>query len=758
MMHGPGGPRGPRALLGKKEKRSRPVRVLLGNMVRYLGNFKRIVMIGAILSIAATIVGVINPLILREGINSVYQVGSFDVLITLTILFLILSIASWVMGGVNTWIMSIAQAGLVQSVQEDVYRHLVNADLSYHKAEQAGNVTSRVTSDATSLSTGIHVLISFASQILTLAASFILLWWMSPFLALTSLVVVPGILFIAGLFGTVGQRIMLASQRAAGEVSGQIAENLSGIHVAKAFNRENELAEQLMELNQKSYRYGFKFMVLMTSMQPLMMAIGQFAIAAMLFVAGSFAVGDLPSLALGDIFLGISLIRGILFPLLGLSMMATQVQSSLAAMDRVTDVLESKPAITDAPAAVPLRVESDGLYFKDVSFEYLKDTPVLQDVSFSISPGETVAIVGHTGAGKTTIAALVNRFYDPTEGAIFIGDQNIRDVKLHSLHSAMSLIPQEPYLFDDTIIENIRYGKLDASDEQIIELCRILGANEFIEVLADGYQTHIIQGGKNLSAGQRQMVTIARTMLANPKILILDEATSRLDAYSESLVQDAQELLFHDRTTIVIAHRLTTIANASRVLVFDHGILIEQGTIEELLAKDGEFKALYETYYAHQGLEEITEEVAEAAKTIVSDHGGETAVPSGSGMMMMGINPGLGAGMGHGGMGETLSGMKPSPEMIEKIKERYRTDPNSIPIPMREMLEKMIGVDELTDDKKKKLGKRELSGHSGPIGSGRPSPEMIHSLKEKYRSDPDSLPPNVREMIARRIEEDEGSD
>ena len=689
-MHGPmGGRGGPRGLMGKKEKRSRSIRVLLGRMVHYLGSFKRIVIIGAILSLAGTIVSVFIPLVLRDGINSVSISPSLSTLFSLTAIFLVLSIVSWVMGGVNTWIMSIAQAGLVQRVQEDVYKHLIGADLSYHKTEQAGNVTSRVTSDATNLSTGIQVLINFASQALTLGASFVLLWLLSPYLALTSLVVVPGILFIAGLFGTVGQRIMLASQRAAGEVSGQIAENLSGIHVAKAFNREDELAEHMMSLNQKSYRYGFRFMLLMTSMQPLMMSIGQFAIAAMLFVAGSLAVGILPVLNLGDIFLAISLVRGIMFPILGLSMMATQVQSSLAAMDRVTDVLESKPAITDAPNAVVLGEENDGIYFKNVVFEYVKETPVLKNVTFSINPGETVAIVGHTGAGKTTIAALVNRFYDPTEGSIFIGNQNIHDIQLHSLHGAMSLIPQEPYLFDDTIIENIRYGKVDATDEEIIKLCKIIGANEFIEVLANGYHTEIIQSGKNLSAGQRQMITIARTMLANPKILILDEATSRLDAYSESLVQDAQELLFKNRTTIVIAHRLTTIANASRILVFDHGVLVEQGTHKELREQDGVFKALYETYYAHQGFEEITEEVAEAAKTVVTEHGGEKLEPVAPSMMM-----GMG-GMPMGGMAGMMGSPKDiPPEMLEKLKARLENDPESIPPQMREMLERVLGKTE----------------------------------------------------------------
>lgn len=681
-MRGPmPGHRGPRGLIRNREERSRPIRVLLGKMVHYLGKFKRIVAIGAVLSLVATVIGVINPLVLKSGIDSAYLEGSFSTLIFLTLLFLVLSVASWIMNGINTWIMSTAQAGLVQSVQEDVYKHLVKADLSYHKAEQAGNVTSRVTNDATNLSIGIQVLIGFASQALTLGASFILLWIMSPYLALTSLVVVPGILFIAGLFGTVGQKIMLASQRAAGEVSGQIAENLSGVHVAKAFNRETELAEHLMSLNQKAYRYGFRFMILMTSMQPMMMAIGQFAIAAMLFVSGSLAVGTFPLLSLGDIFLGISLVRGIMFPLLGLSMMATQVQASLSAMDRVEDVLESKPAITDGPNAIPLRPESDGIQFKNVSFEYVKDTQVLENVTFTVNSGETVAIVGHTGAGKTTIASLVNRFYDPPKGAIFIGDQDIRNVQLHSLHKAMSLIPQEPYLFDDTILENIRYGKQDATDEEIVKLCRILGADEFIEILTKGYQTKILQGGKNLSAGQRQMITIARTMLANPRILILDEATSRLDAYSESLVQDAQELLFHGRTTIVIAHRLTTIANASRILVFEHGVLVEQGTHEELLKQNGAFKALYDTYYAHQGLEVLTDEIVSTAA--------EEAAKSGidvSHVVMPAMGPGS-TSLGMNGLnGMPGGGMRPSSEVMRRVME----NPELMPPQMRDRVMKML--------------------------------------------------------------------
>ncbi|MHA1288643.1 MAG: ATP-binding cassette domain-containing protein, partial [Candidatus Thorarchaeota archaeon] len=289
--------------------------------------------------------------------------------------------------------------------------------------------------------------------------------------------------------------------------------------------------------------------------------------------------------------------------------------------------------------------------------------------------------------------------------------------------------------------ENIRYGNPDATDEDIREMCKVIGANEFIEVLADGYDTRIIEGGKNLSAGQRQMITIARTMLADPKILILDEATSRLDAYSESLVQDAQERLFSNRTTIVIAHRLTTIANANKILMFDHGELIEEGTHEELLAQGGQFKALYETYYSHQGIEEITEEVAEIAKSQVEKHGGEKPEPSGPGMMM---------GMGMGGMG----GMKPTPEMMEKIKERYKSDPDSIPEPMREMIKKMAENEEKQGESEE-VRDEETVGHGGPIGSGRPSPEMMKRMLEQYKKDPDSVPAHMRDHFKKMLEKEE---
>lgn len=758
---------GPRALIGRNEKRSRPIRVLLGRMVHYLGRFRRIVAIGAVLSVTATIVSVIAPLVLKDGIDAidpnVVATPSFDALVFLIGLFVLLRIASWVISSINTWILAGAQAGFVQSIQEDVYASLVRADLSYHKSEQSGNVTSRVTSDTVSLGTGIQVLISFASQALMLVSTFVILWFTSELLALTALVVIPGVALVAVLFGTVGQRIMLASQRASGKVSGQIAENLGGIHIAKAFNREKELAEEMMELNQRSYKFGLRFIILMSAMQPLVRAIGQISTAAILFVGASLAIGTLPVLTIGEVFLGVMLLSNFMWPLLSLSMMASQVQASMAAMDRISDVLDSKRSVDDAPDAIAIWDKSDGITFENLTFEYVPDTPVLKSVNFTIAPGEMVAVVGHTGAGKTTLAALINRFYDPQEGRVLIGEQDIRDIALESLHDTVSLIPQEPYLFDDTILENIRYGKPTAKDEEIVSLCKIIGANEFIEVLADGYDTKIIENGKNLSAGQRQMITIARTMLANPRILILDEATSRLDAYSESLVQDAQAQLFANRTTVVIAHRLTTIANASRILVFDHGEIIEEGSHEELLALNGTFKALYDTYYAHQGIEELTEEVATVAAEEVAKTAGDEAIPTMPGGMHSGMSGGMMGGMpggmhgmgGHGGLSD--GGVRPSPEMIEKIKEQFKSNPDSIPPPMHEILKQMIEADEMSDKKSKPNDdelKRSKTIQQGPIGSGRPSPQMIEALKERYKKDPSSIPKHMHAHIEKMIKEE----
>jgi ATP-binding cassette subfamily B protein len=341
-----------------------------------------------------------------------------------------------------------------------------------------------------------------------------------------------------------------------------------------------------------------------------------------------------------------------------------QLQSSLAAMDRVADVLEQKAIVKNIPDAQPLTLAESSVTFDNLTYEYVKGIPVLVNVSFKVNEGEKIAIVGHTGAGKTTLAALISRFYDPTGGRILIGDQDLRDVTLESLHSTIGMIPQEPYLFADTVIENIRYGNPEITDGEIFELCKLIGADDFIEALPNGYETQLLESGKGLSSGQRQMITIARTMLADPKILVLDEATSRLDAYSESLVQLAQQALFKGRTTFVIAHRLTTIRDVDRIAVFEKGKLVELGTHKELLAEEGVYAELYRTYYAHQGVEELTE-VYKAPQKVTAFN-----TPTMSARMegMVGGHDDTGHGGMPGMMGTGHKGMDPQKmrEMMQK--------------------------------------------------------------------------------------------
>uniref|UniRef100_UPI00257CE8CF ABC transporter ATP-binding protein n=1 Tax=Candidatus Borrarchaeum sp. TaxID=2846742 RepID=UPI00257CE8CF len=435
-----------RRFIGETEKRSRPIFVLLIRMLEYVGRFKRIIAIGVILALVSTIFQAIDPLVLSWGIDLVLTPGStIRGILLLGGIYVGLRLSSWLLNSINTWILSGARAGFVQNIQQDLYNHLVRTDLSYLKSEQSGNVTSRVTSDIDDLGIGVQTTIDFSSQILLLVITFVIMWLTNPLIALTALAVTPAVVFVVVLFGTVGQRIMLASQRAYGKVSGQIAEDLSGIHVAKAFNREEETAAKMKQLNQMAYRHGLRFMILMTLMQPLIRAMGIIGIAALLFVGGSLAIGTAPVLTLGEVFLGVILVQRFLWPLLALSWMATQFQASLASMDRILDVLEVQPTIVNSPNAVSLKETSDGITFENLSFAYVEGTKVLKKINFKIAPGETVAMVGHTGAGKTTVAALVNRFYDPQEGRILIGDQDIRDVTLESLHDTIALISQEPY-------------------------------------------------------------------------------------------------------------------------------------------------------------------------------------------------------------------------------------------------------------------------------------------------------------------------
>ncbi len=637
MSHGGG--RGPgRAFSMLKERsRTRPTKLLLSKFWYYLKSFKSSLILVSMIILIYTAAATISPVIIQRAIDKMIDDPQSGVILSSVILFILLSVIVWIFQSWNTWIMARIRTKLVHKIRTETFEKLVDADMTYHHTEQSGNVTSRVINDTEEISNGLTVFTTASTQLLLVIATFVILVTINPLFAVIALLAIPVAIIITGIIGTIGRKRMLQVRRAYGEVSAKLAESLSGVIISKSFNREERTSSEIRQLNRLTYDYMKQLGLLFMLIMPSIFMISTILVALIMLVGGYFYSNpggfftefnyfSSSGMTIGTIYLGTVMVQRFLMPIVHMASYFTQLQASLAAMDRIFDVTEATPAVHDSIYATLLIPTDPSISFDNVTFEYEKNIPVVKDVSFQIQAGEKIALVGITGAGKTTITSLLMRFYDPKNGNIFIGNQNLRGVTLESLHDNVSLVSQEPYLFADTVLENIRYGRLDATNQEIYDLCKLIGADQFIEALPEGYQTKLTESGKSLSAGQRQMITIARTMLSDPKILILDEATSRLDAYSESLVQIAQNKLFEGRTTVVIAHRLSTIRDVNRIFVLDRGELIEQGTHEELMKKKGKYHELYQAYYAHQGVRSLDELIISEIK-LLEEHEQITKFP-----------------------------------------------------------------------------------------------------------------------------------
>ena len=585
--------------------RTRPINELLSRLWDYLKKDQHLLFLVSIVVILYSITNTVTPILIQQGIDK-FTSMNINTIYLLIIAFFILSFLIWIFDSLSSWISAVIQANLVDNIRKDTFNHLVEADMNFHHSQQSGNITSRVIGDTEEVANGINVFTNMASQLLLVFTTFGLLLYIEPYFALIALLAVPAAYVVIKILSGLGGKRMLEARQSIGHVTGKIAEALNGIAISKSFNREDSTSKEIRELNNQYYDNMVRLGMIFTMVMPTIRVISTVLVALVLLMAGMID-SSTTVLTIGNVYLGTIMVQRFLMPIVNIGSYATQLQASLAAFDRLVDIQESKPSITDLETAQEVDLQNPSISFENVFFSYSPNEIVLNNINFNIKPGENVALVGHTGAGKTTISALLMRFYDPIEGSIKIGNQDLRDITLESLMNAISLVPQEPYLFADTVLENLKYGNPDISNKQVLEICKLIGADPFIEALPDGYNTILQESGKSLSSGQRQMITIGRTMIKNPKILILDEATSRLDAYSESLVQHAQQMLFKDRTTIVIAHRLSTIRDVDKIIVLDHGKIIEQGTNDELLRAEGKYYQLYKTYYAHQGVSELEE-------------------------------------------------------------------------------------------------------------------------------------------------------
>jgi len=515
------------------------------------------------------------------------------VLLLAVAVYLVASLLAIIQGRVTTKVVQRAMHRLRAQVQAKLSR----LPLSYFDRQQRGEVLSRVTNDIDNLSQSMQQTLSMAANsLLTIVGVLAMMLWISPLLALVALITVPLSMTVAAKIGARSKPQFIQQWASTGKLNAHIEEMYTGHTLVSVFGRRQEAAETFTEQNERLYRASFKAQFISGMIQPAMMFIGNVNYVLVAVIGGLRVASG--SLSLGDVQAFIQYSRQFTQPLSQLASMANLVQSGVASAERVFGLLDAEEQRPDpAEPARPERVEGR-VAFENVSFSYKEDEPLIQDLSLTVEPGQTVAIVGPTGAGKTTLVNLLMRFYELDGGRITLDGVDIAEMSRADLRSRTGMVLQDAWLFGGTIAENIAYGNADATREQVVEAAKATQVDPFVRTLPDGYDTVLDEEGGTVSAGEKQLITIARAFLADPAILILDEATSSVDTRTEVLIQRAMRSLRQGRTSFVIAHRLSTIRDADLILVMEHGTIVEQGTHDELIEAGGAYQRLYAAQFA----------------------------------------------------------------------------------------------------------------------------------------------------------------
>ncbi|WP_285855384.1 ABC transporter ATP-binding protein [Paenibacillus cellulositrophicus] len=614
----PGGPRHPGGHPGQMmpAQKAKDFKGSLKRLVGYLRPRRGTLIVIFLTAILSTVFSIASPKILGKAITKLLEgviamaKGTPGAGIDFTYItqILLILIGLYLFSAAFSYIQQYLMAGVAQKVVYDM-REQINAKLSrlplkYFDSRTHGEILSRATNDVDNISTTLQQsLTQLITSIVTLVGVIVMMLSISPWMTLILIVTLPLSFIVIKAVASRSQKHFMAQQASLGQLNGHVEEMYTGHKIVKAFGRERESVEDFNKINEKLYSSGWKAQFISGIIMPMMMFIGNISYVLVCVVGGIFVTHG--RITIGDVQAFIQYARQFTQPIMQTANIANIIQSTIASAERVFELLDEEEEVPEAADAAVLNNPKGAVEFEHVRFGYKEDAMLIEDMNIDVKPGQTIAIVGPTGAGKTTLINLLMRFYELNGGAITIDGVNITHLKRGNLRSIFGMVLQDTWLFNGTIMENIAYGRAGATNEEVIEAAKAAHADHFIRTLPDGYDTVLNEEASNISQGQKQLLTIARAILADPSILILDEATSSVDTRTEVFIQKAMNDLMKGRTSFVIAHRLSTIRDADLILVMNQGSVIEKGNHEELLAKGGFYADLYNSQFSGGSIQEV---------------------------------------------------------------------------------------------------------------------------------------------------------
>jgi ATP-binding cassette subfamily B protein len=581
-------------------------RALFGRIAVYFRPSGRRMAILMVLVAVISLIGAVQPVLVAWGVGLLdSSVANGELLAALLVVgVLVIGVVNWLLNWARRILTVRVLGDVVLAMRTDAFRAVMSHDMSFFDQFQSARIVSRITSDTDEFSRVAVVVTDLLSQVLLvvilLAYLFTINWQLTLLLALLA----PAVFVIAGSYRAWARRVTRHSQQAVADVNASIQEAVTGIAVSKNFRREQGIYDEFLGVNTQSYDIHVQRGFVLSLIFPTLQFFSGIGTAALLYAGGYYTY--LGVISAGAWFLFMNSVAIFWFPMINLSAFWSQFQGALSATERIFALIDAEPAVFQT-ADEPVESLSGDIQFEHVDFRYGSKEQVLNDFNLHIRPGESIALVGHTGAGKSSIAKLVTRFYEFQGGSLRIDGRDIRSLDLHGYRRRLGIVSQQPFLFAGSVADNIRYAVPELGDGEVQHIARQIGGGEWLETLPDGLQTDVGERGSRLSMGQRQLVVLARMLAQNPAIFILDEATASVDPFTETQIQDALDLILANRTSIVIAHRLSTVKACDRILVLDHGRIIEEGSHEALMAHGKHYAELYNTYFRHQSLESLSQ-------------------------------------------------------------------------------------------------------------------------------------------------------